>query len=1289
MLLNHILKIFEKTDWNSLGYGMIYLPSVVMLNQYFEKRRSFAVGIAVSGAGIGTFAFSPLIKSLIDIYSWKGTMLILSGVTLNCVVCVALYRPLTKVRKNMNPRSLSGKSSKSDSITVDTEKLTPDSKCIGIASIAFPERRIVPELHFNETSIGLTVDNVDKVYTISSGNYNTFSGQDYHLTCPKIEGTPVDVLDRYSETILVDDLKKSNNTSLSSCNMPAARQAVPLESVANQQDVKNKEINKGFNQLTLNSNNSQEDIYIPGTAAILQPITVLPDVTRDKSNRNHSNQNRTSLYCNSSKPYVNAMDQDNPHFMDDNSHQALPLQLLKSNQTFGGEKQSNDDELEPRSKSLVSQVLGENRANEVTSVSPLDNAESHSKNYEEPLVLCRCLTLSAKHAEELRSVFHVSIIKNKKFVIFSVSHMFYAFGYYIPYVYLPVYAESIGIDTDLTAWIISALGIASTVSRVISGFLSDLPNVNRLFLYSAALVICGVASSLVPLCDSFPLLMAYACVLGAFSGVTLTLISVLLVDLVGIDLLSEAFGIIGLVEGVTSLVGPPIAGWLFDQTRRYTITFIMTGIAIACHKPNRDQVSSVMARRSTSTLPPDGGWGWMIVFGTFMVHFILDGIFYSFGILFAEFVDYFHGSKSETSLVVSLAMGIPFLIGPFASILTNIFGSRKVMIGGTLVLASGFILTIFTPNLYFMYFSLGILAGFGYGMIFLPAIVLVNQYFEKRRSFAVGIAASGTGIGTFAFSPLIKTLIDIYSWKGTMLILSGVFLNCAVFGALFRPLTNLRKNKNHTAFSGKSSKGSSVIIDPEKQTPDIASKGNAFITFPKKKRVSVQHSDETTNDITLDDLDKVDTISLNSYNTFFGQDHHLVCPKKTQTPGDRSDELSDAIPMEGLDNTSLNNCNMSSVRQDGAKQIDTKKKEIDRSTKKCVHDSNHSDDEDVDSPGAAVMSQQKRFLPDETRDQSNRNNSNQSGQSIDKRSSQSCVNSIARDNLHSVNQDNCHLEAAHKLLNMNQTSNAAEECEGDELEPQAKESFSQLLDEDKTVNTTVSPLDKSESDSNNQDEPLVLCRCLTLSPQNAKELRSAFQISLMKDSGFLIFLISYMLYGLGYYVPYVYLPVYAESVGIDIDLAAWTISAAGIANTIGRVIFGFLSDLPCVNRLYLYSAAVVICGVASTLIPLCDSFPLLMAYACIFGAFSGVTITLTSVVLVDLVGIDLLSEAFGISNMVAGVTSLSGPPLAGWLFDETESYTISFIMTGIAIAVSGLILFIIPCIQKRRRQRKE
>lgn len=52
----------------------------------------------------------------------------------------------------------------------------------------------------------------------------------------------------------------------------------------------------------------------------------------------------------------------------------------------------------------------------------------------------------------------------------------------------------------------------------------------------------------------------------------------------------------------------------------------------------------------------------------------------------------------------------------------------------------------------------------------------------------IGISVSGSGVGTFVFAPLVAFLIDEYEWRGTLMVLSGIVLNCALFGCLFRPL---------------------------------------------------------------------------------------------------------------------------------------------------------------------------------------------------------------------------------------------------------------------------------------------------------------------------------------------------------------------------------------------------------------------------------------------------------------------------------------------------------------------
>lgn len=61
--------------------------------------------------------------------------------------------------------------------------------------------------------------------------------------------------------------------------------------------------------------------------------------------------------------------------------------------------------------------------------------------------------------------------------------------------------------------------------------------------------------------------------------------------------------------------------------------------------------------------PPDGGWGWMVVLASFFIHVIADGIVYSFGIFYMEFLHYYKGGKGETAWVGSLVPGVTLTVG--------------------------------------------------------------------------------------------------------------------------------------------------------------------------------------------------------------------------------------------------------------------------------------------------------------------------------------------------------------------------------------------------------------------------------------------------------------------------------------------------------------------------------------------------------------------------------------------------------------------------------------------------
>lgn len=162
-----------------------------------------------------------------------------------------------------------------------------------------------------------------------------------------------------------------------------------------------------------------------------------------------------------------------------------------------------------------------------------------------------------------------------------------------------------------------------------------------------------------------------------------------------------------------------------------------------------DSSSSSSEEESLVPVAPDGGWGWVVVFASFMVNLIADGVTLSFGVIFVEFLNYFEESKGKTAWIGSLFMAMPLLSGPIASFLTDRYGCRKVTIAGSILAAFGFVLSAFAQSMEVLCLTFGVISGFGLSLCYVAAVVIVAYYFDKRRSFATGLAVCGSGIGKF------------------------------------------------------------------------------------------------------------------------------------------------------------------------------------------------------------------------------------------------------------------------------------------------------------------------------------------------------------------------------------------------------------------------------------------------------------------------------------------------------------------------------------------------------------
>ncbi|XP_072946835.1 monocarboxylate transporter 12 [Epargyreus clarus] len=185
--------------------------------------------------------------------------------------------------------------------------------------------------------------------------------------------------------------------------------------------------------------------------------------------------------------------------------------------------------------------------------------------------------------------------------------------------------------------------------------------------------------------------------------------------------------------------------------------------------------------------PPDGGYGWVVVFGAFMVQFWVAGLFKSYGVLYVEIMETFpDSSESVASWIPAALSTLCLALAPLSSALCEKYSCRLVVFIGGLFCGTGLALSFFSTGLFHLLLSFGVMTGIGGGLSTTPGIVIVSQYFDKHRALANGICVSGTAAGSFVFPMLIEKLVDTYGLHGTVLLLGGGMLHVCVSATLYR-----------------------------------------------------------------------------------------------------------------------------------------------------------------------------------------------------------------------------------------------------------------------------------------------------------------------------------------------------------------------------------------------------------------------------------------------------------------------------------------------------------------------
>ncbi|EGT50958.1 hypothetical protein CAEBREN_20523 [Caenorhabditis brenneri] len=528
-------------------------------------------------------------------------------------------------------------------------------------------------------------------------------------------------------------------------------------------------------------------------------------------------------------------------------------------------------------------------------------------------------------------------------------------------------------------------------------------------------------------------------------------------------------------------------------------------------------------------IAPDGGWGWVVVIGSFFLHVFVDGFVYAFGVIIEKIILEFNSTNTMASLVLCLLTGLTLSTGPVASAFCNKHGCRATAITGTVIAFFGSLMSYYATKMWHLVISVGVFMGIGFGMIYCPAIVIVTMYFEAKRSLATGIAVAGAGVGTMLFSPINAHLMEQYGWRMVFLVFLFILFVCALCGATFAPL-----------------EFALVSSDDEKEEEEV------LVAAPRPRSSS------------------------------FGS-------MESQPPRSRRGTIGE-------------------------------------------RDSGYLNRKDVFYTGSISNVAEFREDPDKYRS-----------------TGSLCMKETRR--------------------------NTVTLAGGDHSTP-----------EDKTALLVTT--EKAAEIDNDQGRNMF------------RTISNMLSLHLLTEPTFLLFAISNCLTSVGFNSPLYFLPLHATKNGLTSDQGAKLLSTFGITNTLGRICFGLIGDrkipLPggigndvARNRLWMYNVSLMICGLVTTFSFKFVGFTPLSIYASLFGFTIASYICLTSVILVDFLGLDKLTNAFGLLLLWQGVGTVFGPPVAGILADWSENFTLSFVFCGINLMLSGLILFGIPIIQYQAKKKAE
>nr|CAH7753375.1 unnamed protein product [Callosobruchus chinensis] len=201
--------------------------------------------------------------------------------------------------------------------------------------------------------------------------------------------------------------------------------------------------------------------------------------------------------------------------------------------------------------------------------------------------------------------------------------------------------------------------------------------------------------------------------------------------------------------------------------------------------------------------PPDGGWGWLVVFACGFSNLSTFPMFQQFGLVFKDKLQGLGVSETQITTIINLTSAFNAIMGGCTTTAMIGLSLERRGVSPALVeitdVSYNVVVTLASVNAEFHYLCFGV----SFGIVQSSNALALNTYFKTKRRIATGLSWTTTALGPIIWPYIIVSLNELYGMEGTLLMFSGIALHSFVGALLLQPEEVPEKSRLLDPLTGK------------------------------------------------------------------------------------------------------------------------------------------------------------------------------------------------------------------------------------------------------------------------------------------------------------------------------------------------------------------------------------------------------------------------------------------------------------------------------------------------------